>query len=91
VREGVTRWRKRRRQPRRRRSKAPILALGPVGPIPAGPIHLWRLPRTTSLVLLWAGNFPASKIGLSELGPLTLTTARGATVVIAGVVLTTKR
>jgi len=28
------------------------------------------------VALLWAGNFPASKIGLSELGPLTLTTAR---------------
>jgi len=43
------------------------------------------------VALLWAGNFPASKIGLSELGPLTLTTARAATVVIAGVALTTKR
>ena len=39
--------------------------------------------------LLWAGNFPASKIGLSELGPITLTTARA--MVIAGVVLTTQR
>ena len=28
------------------------------------------------VALLWAGNFPASKIGLSELGPITLTTAR---------------
>lgn len=28
------------------------------------------------VALLWAGNFPASKIGLAELGPITLTTAR---------------
>lgn len=28
------------------------------------------------VALLWAGNFPASKIGLSELGPITLTAAR---------------
>ena len=28
------------------------------------------------VALLWAGNFPASKIGLTELGPLTLTAAR---------------
>jgi len=28
------------------------------------------------VALLWAGNFPASKIGLAELGPLTLTTTR---------------
>ena len=28
------------------------------------------------VALLWAGNFPASKIGLSELGPITLTMAR---------------
>ena len=28
------------------------------------------------VALLWAGNFPASKIGLTELGPITLTTAR---------------
>jgi drug/metabolite transporter (DMT)-like permease len=43
------------------------------------------------VALLWAGNFPASKIGLSELGPLARTTARAATAVIADVVLTTKR
>ena len=28
------------------------------------------------VALLWAGNFPASKIGLSELSPITLTMAR---------------
>jgi len=28
------------------------------------------------VALLWAGNFPASKIGLAELGPITLTAAR---------------
>ena len=28
------------------------------------------------VALLWAGNFPASKIGLTELGPIWLTTAR---------------
>jgi len=28
------------------------------------------------VALLWAGNFPASKIGLAELGPITLTTVR---------------
>ena len=32
------------------------------------------------VALLWAGNFPASKSGLSELGPLTLTTARASPV-----------
>ncbi len=30
------------------------------------------------VALLWAGNFPASKIGLAELGPITLTAARAA-------------
>jgi drug/metabolite transporter (DMT)-like permease len=28
------------------------------------------------VALLWAGNYPASKIGLSELGPITRTMAR---------------
>ena len=28
------------------------------------------------VALLWAGNFPASKIGLTELGPVTLTAVR---------------
>ena len=43
--------------------------------------------------LLWAGNFPASKLGLTELGPL-LTLGRHdytTTVGLGGVVLTTLR
>ena len=60
------------------------MALGPVGPIPAGPFHL--LPSIVSqrdaytlllvVALIWAGNFPLSKLGLVELGPLTLSAAR---------------
>jgi drug/metabolite transporter (DMT)-like permease len=37
------------------------------------------------VALLWAGNFPASKIGLAELGPITLTAARA--VLIAPVLI----
>jgi len=61
------------------------VALGPVGPIPAGP-NLLRRPRPITharaysillgVTFLWAGNFPFGKLALAELGPLTLTSAR---------------
>ena len=70
---------------KKKKKGACVLALGPVGPIPAGP-NLLRRPRPITharaysillgVTFLCAGNFPFGKLALQELGPLTLTSAR---------------
>ena len=52
------------------------MALGPVGPIPAGPNHVGRMTRGRAYALhlivtaRWTGNSPFGELELNELDPL---------------------